>query len=244
MTLIFDLETNGLLSDLTKIHCLVIYDTETQQVLNCKNLKNNITDGKYSAIETGISMLQDADEISGHNIVKFDIPAIQKLFPKFNPKGKIFDTLLMSKLVYPDIGEIDDKNIRKGRFPKKLRGKYSLKAWGYRLGELKGEYCEQEDCWAEWSVDMQRYCEQDVIVTKKLYNLLKSKNISQEAIELEQEFAHIIGEQEQRGVYFDFDKAIELQANLYQQKYEIEKQLKQVFKDEVVEEVFIPERLY
>lgn len=240
MTLIFDLETNGLLSDLTKIHCLVIYDTETQQVLNCKNLKNNITDGKYSAIETGISMLQDADEISGHNIVKFDIPAIQKLFPKFNPKGKIFDTLLMSKLVYPDIGEIDDKNIRKGRFPKKLRGKYSLKAWGYRLGELKGEYCEQEDCWAEWSVDMQRYCEQDVIVTKKLYNLLKSKNISQEAIELEQEFACIIGEQEQRGVYFDFDKAIELQADLYQQKYEIEKQLKQVFEDEIVEEVFIP----
>ena len=62
----------------------------------------------------------------------------------------------MSKLVYPDIGEIDDRNIRKGLFPKKLRGKYSLKAWGYRLKEYKGDYCEQEDCWAEWSIDMQR----------------------------------------------------------------------------------------
>lgn len=240
MTLIFDLETNGLLSDLTKIHCLVIYDMETQQVLNCKNLKNNITDGKYSVIETGISMLQDADEIAGHNIVKFDIPAIQKLYPSFKPKGKIFDTLLVSKLAYPDIGEIDDRYIRKGRYPAKIRGKYSLKAWGYRLGELKGTYNEQEDCWSEWSLDMQRYCEQDVTVTKKLYNLLKSKNISQEAIELEQEFACIIGEQEQRGVSFDFDKAIELKADLYQQKYEIEKQLKQVFEDEVVEEIFIP----
>lgn len=240
MTLIFDLETNGLLSDLTKIHCLVIYDTETQQVLNCKNLKNNIIDGEYLSIETGISMLQDADEIAGHNIVKFDIPAIQKLYPSFKPKGKIFDTLLVSKLAYPDIGEIDGRYIRKGRYSAKIRGKYSLKAWGYRLGELKGTYNEQEDCWSEWSLDMQRYCEQDVMVTKKLYNLLKSKNISQEAIELEQEFASIIGEQEQRGVYFDFDKAIELQADLYQQKYEIEKQLKQVFEDEIVEEVFIP----
>jgi hypothetical protein len=30
MTLIFDLETNGLLYDVTRVHCLGIYDTETQ----------------------------------------------------------------------------------------------------------------------------------------------------------------------------------------------------------------------
>ena len=239
-SLLFDIETDGLLNSLSKIHCLVIYDTETQQVFNCKNLKNNITDGEYLSIEAGISMLQDADEISGHNIVKFDIPAIQKLFPKFNPKGKIFDTLLMSKLVYPDIGEIDDKNIRKGRFPKKLRGKYSLKAWGYRLGELKGEYCEQEDCWAEWSVDMQRYCEQDVMVTKALYNKLKTKNISEESIKLEHQFAQIIFNQEQRGVYFDKNKAVALAGHLIQEKTRLEGELRAAFPNEIIEETFIP----
>ncbi len=240
MTLIFDIETDALLDSLTAIHCMVILDTETGQVFNCKNMKNSLTDGEYLSIEAGISMLQDADEISGHNIVKFDIPAIQKVYPKFNPKGKIFDTLLMSKLVYPDIGEIDDRNIRKGRFPKKLRGKYSLKAWGYRLGELKGEYCEQEDCWAEWSIDMQRYCEQDVMVTKKLFDLLRSKNISEEAIKLEHQFAQIIFNQEQRGVYFDKVKAVELAAQLTEEKIKLEHKLKETFPNEIKEETFIP----
>jgi DNA polymerase I-like protein with 3'-5' exonuclease and polymerase domains len=242
MTLIFDLETNGLLPDLTKIHCLVIYDTETQQVLNCKNLKNNITDGKYLAIETGISMLQDADEIAGHNIVKFDIPAIQKLYPSFKPKGKIFDTLLVSKLAYPDIGEIDDRYIRKGKYPVKIRGKYSLKAWGYRLGELKGTYNEQEDCWAEWTSDMQRYCEQDVMVTKKLFDLLKSEDISNEAVELEQQFAKLIARQERYGFCFDKQKAIDFAAYLTEEKARLEPQLSKYFDDEIKEEVFVPKR--
>ena len=31
--LIFDLETDGLVRDVTTIHCLVIYDTETDQTM-------------------------------------------------------------------------------------------------------------------------------------------------------------------------------------------------------------------
>lgn len=240
MTIIFDIETNGLLETMTKLHCSVLYNTKTDGVFNCKNIKKGITDGDYLSIESSLSMLQEADEIAGHNIVKFDIPAIQLIYPDFNPQGKIFDTLLMSKLVYPDIGEMDDVNIRKGKFPKKLRGKYSLKAWGFRLGILKGDYNEQDDCWAEWSIDMQQYCEQDVMVTKKLYELLKSKKISQEAIELEHQFARIIFNQEQRGVKFDREKAIELNAELLQKKYELEEKLRLAFPNEIKETVFIP----
>lgn len=240
MTLVFDIETDGLLDTMSKIHCLAIYNTETEEVINCKRLKKSITDGKYFSIEAGISMLQEAGEISGHGIVKFDIPAIQKLYPDFKPKGKIFDTLLVSKLIYPDIGEIDDVNIRKNKFPKKLRGRYSLKSWGYRLGELKGDYNEQDDCWAEWSVDMQQYCEQDVMVTKRLYSLLKSKNFSEEAIKLEHQFARIIFNQEQRGVYFDKDRAVELAGKLIQEKTRLEQKLKRAFPNEVKETIFIP----
>lgn len=234
MTLIFDIETNGLLKDLNTIHCLVIYDTDTRKTLNCKNLSNNLFDAQYFSLEAGISMLSEADEIAGHNIVKYDIPAIQKLYPDFKPKGKIFDTLLVSKLAFPDIGEIDDTLIRRNKLPKKARGRYSLKAWGYRLKELKGAYNEQEDCWAEWSPEMQRYCEQDVVVTEKLFRLLKSKNISEEAITLEQKFAKIIGEQEQRGVHFDLENAVELQIELNYMKDNLEKQLKAVFPPEII----------
>lgn len=248
MSLIFDIETNGLLNETTVIHSLVIYNNTTGELISC-------TDHKYEyeqvigaenqqligqPIWYGLKLLEEADEISGHNIVKFDIPAIQKLYPDFKPKGKIFDTLLMSKLVYPDVGEIDDRKIRKGLFPKKLRGRYSLRAWGYRLKEYKGDYCEQEDCWAEWSADMQRYCEQDVMVTQKLYNLLKSKDISEEAVKLEHQFAQILFRQEQRGVYFDKQKAIELASHLTAEKYRLEEELRHAFPPQTIETEFIP----
>ena len=128
MALIFDIETNGLLNETTVIHSLVIYNNTTGELISC-------TDHKYEyeqvigaenqqligqPIWYGLKLLEEADEISGHNIVKFDIPAIQKLYPDFKPKGKIFDTLLMSKLVYPDVGGIDDRKIRKGLFPTQI----------------------------------------------------------------------------------------------------------------------------
>ena len=230
MSLIFDIETNGLLRTVDKLHCIAIFDTETEE----------LTSYSGNTLKEGLEKLMKAEELIGHNIVKYDIPTLQKLYPSFNPKCRIFDTLLMSKLVYPDIGELDDRNIRKGVFPKKLRGKYSLKAWGYRLKEYKGDYCEQEDCWAEWSIDMQRYCEQDVMVTKKLYELLKSKNISEESITLEHQFAKILAKQEQRGVYFDKEKAVELAAYLTAEKLRLEEELRLAFPNEIREETFIP----
>ena len=230
MSLIFDIETNGLLRTVDKLHCIAIFDTETEE----------LTSYSGNTLKEGLEKLMKAEELIGHNIVKYDMPTLQKLYPSFNPKCKIFDTLLMSKLVYPDIGELDDRNIRKGVFPKKLRGKYSLKAWGYRLKEYKGDYCEQEDCWAEWSIDMQRYCEQDVMVTKKLFDLLKSKEISESSIEIEHKFAKIIGLQEQRGVCFDKQKAVEFAANLIKEKADIERELKLAFPNEIREETFIP----
>lgn len=252
MSLIFDIETDGLYDEATKIHSLVIYDTEKDELISCANTygedyigycdneKIKQVNKGFMSITYGLLMLQEADEISGHNIIKFDLPVIRKLYPSFYPTGKLFDTLLMSKLVYPDIGEIDDKLIRKGKFPAKLRGRYSLKAFGYRLGELKGDYCEQENAWSQWSEEMQRYCEQDVMVTKKLFELLKSKNISEEARHLEHAFASIIFQQEQRGVYFDKPKAIDLAAKLTKEKLELEGKLKKAFPNEIVEETFIP----
>lgn len=230
MSLIFDIETNGLLKTVDKLHCIAIFDTETEELKSYSK----------GTLKEGLERLMKAEELIGHNIVKYDIPTLQKLYPSFNPKCKIFDTLLMSKLVYPDIGELDDRNIRKGVFPKKLRGKYSLKAWGYRLKEYKGDYCEQEDCWAEWSIDMQRYCEQDVMVTKKLYSLLKTKEISESSIEIEHKFAKIIGLQEQRGVCFDKQKAVEFAGKLIKEKADIERELKLAFPNEIREETFIP----
>lgn len=238
MTLIFDLETDGLLDELTEIHSLVIYNTETDKTYSCCNHLYSNTQGN---ILFGLQMLQEASEIAGHNIVKFDIPAIQKLYPEFKPKGKIFDTLIASRLVFPDVGTKDDINIRHRKYPKEIRGRYSLKAWGYRLGELKGEYAEEtQNAWDKWSPEMQSYCEQDVVVTTKLFNLLKTRGVPDVALNIEQRFQQLIDMQINHGALIDKDKLIDMTAKLQQKNHELELELQKLFPSKEVTEVFIP----
>ena len=161
-TLIFDLETNGLLYDLTSIHCLVIYDCEADQTLVYND------EGDTEPIVRGIERLEDADCIVGHNIIGYDIPAIKKLFPWFEPKGKVMDTLVLSRMYHADLYKIDCKRTWKG-MPAQMYGRHSLEAYGYRLNEYKGTFGKTTD-WSTWSQEMQDYCIQDVNVTKKLCN--------------------------------------------------------------------------
>jgi len=161
-TLIFDLETDGLLHDLTCIHCLVIYDVEADQTL-CYN-----DQGNQEPIVRGITRLEDADTIIGHNIINYDIPVISKLYPWFQNSGRVLDTLVLSRLYHADILSVDKKRNWK-HMPLQLYGRHSLEAYGYRLGEYKGEYGKTTD-WKEWSQQMEDYCVQDVVVTRKLCN--------------------------------------------------------------------------
>ena len=162
MTLVFDLETNGLLHDLTRVHCLAIYDSTTDAIETYNDEKNN---NKYS-ISEGINKLLVADTIVGHNIIGFDIPAISKLYNYFTPRSRVIDTLLLSRLYHPNIYDIDHN--RKWRhMPLQLYGRHSLESYGYRLGEYKGEFGKTSD-WSQWSQEMEDYCAQDVVVTKKL----------------------------------------------------------------------------
>ena len=168
-TVVFDLETNGLLHNSTRIHCIALYngETDTIEAFNdepyTKNPKELPMGSGYS-ITTAISYLEVADVIIGHNIIGFDIPVIKKLYPYFNPTGVIIDTLLLSRLYHPNLLDIDKKS---NYIPSKLFGRHSLEAYGHRLGEYKDEFGMTTD-WKEWSQEMQDYCIQDVTVTKKL----------------------------------------------------------------------------
>ena len=172
-TVVFDLETNGLLHDATKIHCIVLYWLEENrtEVFNdepyAKNPKDLPMASNYS-ITTALSQLEVADTVIGHNIIGFDIPVIQKLYPYFRVSGTIVDTLLLSRLYHPNLFDID-KNRNWKHMPLQLYGKHSLESYGYRLGEYKGSFAKNTD-WQEWSQEMQDYCIQDVVVTNKLCN--------------------------------------------------------------------------
>ena len=215
--MIFDIETDGLLDKLTKIHTMAVYDYETESYRRFDKEK----------VRDGVRLLEKADVIVGHNIINFDVPAIKKVFPDFKPP-KVLDTLVWARLVYADIEDIDYKLSHKGKLPKKLIGSHSLEAYGYRLGVYKDEFGKTTD-WKEWSPEMSAYCEQDVRVTKALYEKLLSKNVSEEALELEHEVAHIIKRQVDRGFWFDTEAAERLYADLIRKRDEMAKELTSLF---------------
>ena len=169
--IVFDLETNGLLNDATRIHCISLYSNATNQIesFNDEKYATNPKDlpmGGHYSITTAIGWLEVADYIIGHNIFGFDIPIIKKFYPYFDPRGTIVDTLLLSKLYHQNLFDID-KSKTWPHMPLQLYGRHSLEAYGYRLGEYKGAFGKTTD-WKEWSQEMQDYCEQDVAVTTKL----------------------------------------------------------------------------
>ncbi|MBI52084.1 MAG: hypothetical protein CL779_02560 [Chloroflexi bacterium] len=158
--LIFDLETNGLMHQVDTIHCLAIYDTETEETLSYNDT------GITEPVVRGIQRLEDASQICGHNIIGYDIPVINKLFSWFTFTGDILDTLILSRIFYANILDID-KSMKFQYMPSQLYGRHSLESWGYRLKVYKGEFSQHTD-WKDWSQEMEDYCIQDVNVTTKL----------------------------------------------------------------------------
>ena len=171
--IVFDLETNGLLNDATRIHCVALYWGEDDRMETFNDEKytaspKDLPMGSNYSITTALSYLEVADVLVGHNIIGFDIPIIKRLYPWFDPSGIIVDTLLLSRLYHPNLLDIDKKHNWK-HMPLQLYGRHSLEAYGYRLGEYKGNFAKTTD-WKEWSQEMQEYCAQDVAVTTKLCN--------------------------------------------------------------------------
>ena len=164
MTLVFDLEANGLLHDATKIHCIAIFDTETNETTSY----NDECPGKglSDPVIKGVKYVEQADSIVGHNCIGFDLPVLRRFYPFFNYTGTIIDTLICSRLYHSRLIDIDKKHNWK-HMPLQLYGRHSLEAYGYRLGEYKGEFSKATD-WKEWSQEMEDYCIQDVKVTAKL----------------------------------------------------------------------------
>jgi len=148
---VLDIETDGLLDEMTTIHCAVAKDYKTGEVIQFR----------HNDLDTFAGLI-DGNVVIGHNLISFDMPAIQRFYD-VSPKMEI-DTLVMSRLLNPD-------RERPEGLPQKV-GPHSLKAWGYRLGFYKGEYGEQEDAWVDFNEDMLAYCVQDVELTEQVYKAL------------------------------------------------------------------------
>ncbi len=239
MRLIFDAETDGLLQEVTKIHCISAIDV----------------DSSWSRFYIGAQIKEFIDKISdpsveliGHNIQFFDLLVLKKLYGWVPYKEqKITDTMLLAELLFSDLKNDDEssKDIFPGRvFSKKDKGRHSLKAWGQRVKCFKGEYT---GTWEKYNDDMGRYCIQDTNTTKVLLKFLESKIpeklIGTETIELENSIAPILGRQQNYGVLYDKEKSDNLILTLTGHLVELKWQLQEIFKPRYINKgEFTPKR--
>jgi DNA polymerase I-like protein with 3'-5' exonuclease and polymerase domains len=227
---IFDLESDGLLSKITKLHCIVLKNIEDNTVISCANHLG------YPSIETALDYISEADLLVGHNILKYDIPALAKLYPNLKLKStcKFYDTLVSSRLFWPELEPVD--RAKWSHIESKYIGRHSLAAWGERLGVAKIKFTENTkkedkttDPWAQWTPEMQTYCEQDVAVSDVLYRYMLSQEADSRSLDLEHEFAIVMAKQEQFGFPFNEKAAFALVNTLKAERSEINDQLQEVF---------------
>ncbi len=213
-TLTFDIETDALkINEITKIHCCAIGDG--------KGIK------LYTNPKEWIPILEGADVLVGHNIIQYDLVCIKHLYPKFKPKAKVMDTLILARMFYSDILDIDYKKKWKG-MPIQMYGRHKLEAYGYRLGMQK-EHADLED-FSKLTPELEERCRSDVAVTAMLWRRLQPKvNSALSAVDLEMRFATLISKQEQSGFHFDCKGAMELEAEIVTQLKDIDERLRQRF---------------
>lgn len=235
-TLFFDAETDGLLKQVTKVHCIVTKDLETGQV---RRFRNN---GSENTIQQALDYLDSAERIIGHNIVAYDVPMLELLFG-WQPQAILEDTLVHCRLRFPDQKEKDYRLYEQNKLPGKLIGTHKLDAWGHRVGMFKGDYAKIKEeqgiakgfmpgseemrhwVWGRWTPELEDYCEGDVEVTAKLWEMIQLRETSPEALLVQHLLADLMHRQETSGFLFDRDRAELLRDDLLVSKELLVEQL-------------------
>ena len=194
---IFDIEADGLLDNISKIHMIVfkklgedeftVFTDDDPQYSRIANMRQWIADNVTCLI--------------AHNGVRYDIPALKKVLGYTLPKHvAIIDTLIVSRM---------------NNWPnKRLNRKHSLAAWGDFLGCKKLDFKEFD----VYSEEMLEYCKQDCIVNEKIYNFVMSEAGQwmgtypkyKDALRMEHDMAGYIAEQCSNGWMFDFEGCAKL----------------------------------
>ena len=245
---ISDLETDGLLDTVTTIHCAVLKDIDTGEVRGFRPHE----------IEDYLNELGKASEVWFHNGIGYDEKVLKKLHPERDFSHVTFwDTMVLGYLIHPDIKKTDYerwalwkpyaeflkaevKAEAEGKeppvwqgpvpkyFPGDLIGRHSLKAWGCRLGNFKGDY---DGGWESFNEDMFEYMIQDAEVTYDLYHKLMAHEPSEQSLVLEHRIARLCDQIETNGFPFNMEEAAKFLATLVDRREELRRELKTLFPD-------------
>jgi DNA polymerase III alpha subunit (gram-positive type) len=143
---VFDIETDGLLDKLTKIHVLS-YQTEAmdepRSIFDHDEMRDFFLE--YS--------LDHTLALAGHNIVRFDVPAVEKVLG-IKIRAKLVDTLGLSWYLHHQ------------------RQKHGLAVYGEEYGVPKPKVDDWEGLSKE---EYAHRCEEDVKINVRLWRDLKRK---------------------------------------------------------------------
>jgi DNA polymerase-1 len=145
----FDTEANGFVREATRVHCGVV-----------KILDGPVRKFRPTEIYDLLRYLETFDVLIAHNGIGYDFPLLKKLF-NWTYKGKVVDTLIMSRLLNP-------KRLVPFNCANKKAGPHSLEAWGYRVGRGKPEHND----WEVFSEEMLHRCTEDTEILELVYKAL------------------------------------------------------------------------
>ena len=217
MKVFFDIETDGL--DATKVHCIcAMLDNDEPTVYN-------FIGGEANGLFRDWLASENVDTLVGHNIINFDVPVLRRL-SGLDWSFNLRDTLVLSRLYNPS-----------------LDGGHSLRAWGERLGDYKGDY---QGGWEDYNQEMLKYCQQDVRVTKSLYQHLVKCLTFSEAVDIEHNTAEIIKQQTDNGMVLNEERAYELLAEMKEKVLDIEDEVHKRFEPLPVwiELPYLPDKMF
>ena len=174
--------------------------------------EDGTTEMHYSP-ETLQPVIDEGYMVIGHNIIGFDAPVLKRVWDVDIEPTNLLDTLLMSRLYHPSV-----------------EGGHSLKAWGKRISDNKGDFTDFDGGLCQEMID---YCHQDVALTFKLYRHLvadlKKSKFSDASIQLEHDVALIIQEQHDNGFKLDIDRATQMYMDFERRLTTIETELQAMF---------------
>jgi len=229
MRLAFDIETDGFIANVTKVHCINVIDVDTGEEYRFNTDLDNIKEG--------LRLLSIADEITAHYGLGYDVPVLKHLYPTWKPLGLKRDSKVEAAVIWTNVKDMDFARKRRGicDIPGNLVGTHKLAAWGWRLGDdmHKGDFNPKDygHTWATipFSKDMDDYCMQDVRTLVGLIKKIDAKNYSEECLQLERDVQSIIYRQEQHGWLFNETAAEKLVADMQIRKIELEEECRTVF---------------
>jgi len=253
---LFDIEADGLLDSISKVHLIVVKDFQTKErsVYRRNEFENTIPQGVAHLKR----MADEGHLLVAHNGIGYDYPALEKVEGLKLPPQACGDSMIWATLAWPEINrlDMDERAKKKPRYllSGNLVGSYSLEAMGARLGLPKGDYEgdtriadeaeRKRRKWEQWNPDMETYGVQDVEVLDLLVQRILTKDVADTARELEFQVSRILARQERFGFHFFADRAVKLYAHLSQRRLELEEEVRKVFKPRFLKDgkTFTPKR--